>query len=136
MRFRQLATHVLSLGLLLGTGTAGAQSMLEYAEFWMEPNEFVLSSNASNETVTFNERRPVRVCLGEVDEAQMPTMAEIGPPNDTPLRVERAIGSTIILEAGTCVDFAAQSIELSPVGSVADNWSLHGTVHSRPPKTS
>ena len=135
MRFRKLTAHLLAAGSMLVVGSAGAQSILDYADLWSDPNEFNLSSAADTKTVSFDERRPVRVCLGDVDEANMPTMAEISPPNDTPLRIDRSVGVTIILEAGTCVDFAAQSIELSPVGTVASNWTLHGTVHSRSPKS-
>ena len=133
MRVREITLSSLTAGVLLATGSAGAQSILDYAEHWLDPNEFVLTSVASTETINFDERRPVRVCLGDVDEAQMPSMAELTPPDDTPLRIDRAIGSTIILEAGTCVDFGAQHIELTPVGAIEENWSLHGTVRSRSP---
>lgn len=134
MRVTRLTQCVLAISSLLVLGGANAQSIVEYADHWMDPNEFLLSSAADTETLRFDTRRPVRVCLANVGEDQtMPTMAAIEPPEDTPLRIERSVGSTIILQAGTCVDFAAQSIELSPVGSVPDNWSLRGTVHSRRP---
>lgn len=120
---------------LLFVGSAGAQSILEYSNLWTGPNEFYLGEWVSDQTFSFEEMRPVRVCVSDPEEAQTPTSAAMGDPADVALNVEHDSGEKMMIQPGECAEFQAQRVTVSPAEAIESGWTLHGTIETREPQS-
>ncbi|NWG46647.1 MAG: hypothetical protein HXY25_08885 [Alphaproteobacteria bacterium] len=118
-----LSAAALAVAMAL-PGTASAQSIIEDAYEFHNPDSFLLTSSTEREIVNYTSSRDVEVCLNE------------NPRRDPPQGwVSNALtieydGKTARVEPGNCFQFDAKRVVISPAEPLADGYSMRGRVRT------